>query len=65
VRRELSAERRAHSPKLFSQPLWFAGPKNPIGKKRRKKIRSKQTCEFRSALSIIRWYSVPGDRITK
>ena len=43
MRRELSAERRAHS---FSQPLWFAGPKNPIGKKRRKKIDRKKLASF-------------------
>jgi hypothetical protein len=45
VRRELSAERRAHS-QLFSQPAWFAGPKNPIGKKRRKENRRKKLASF-------------------
>ena len=45
MRRELSAERRAHS-QLFSQPAWFAGPKNPIGKKRRKKNRRKKLASF-------------------
>ena len=43
MRRELSAERRAHS---FSQPLWFAGPKNPIGKKRRKKFDREKLASF-------------------
>ena len=40
------AERRAQSALAFSQPLWFAGPKNPIGKKRRKKIDRKKLASF-------------------